>query len=661
MSGKLRYWAAGGMLLFLGFLSAIAPSRQQVFAAQSQKLLEGMLVEVADSLKGSPGRFAFRAEAGNVSPKTLQQWDKELDRWVADAKGQEPPLDLVIAADGKPLVLTWNGSERTVRLTTDGVVAERMLADFRSLLPPFVTILIAVVFGKTILALLIGVALGAFLYVGYSAPVHFVDAYLVGNILGDDFKLKILAFVLFLSMTVGIMSKCGGIDGMIELVRRFARTARSSQLVTWCMGLLIFFDDYANTIVVGSTMRPLTDRLRVSREKLAYIVDSTAAPVAGLSLLSTWVAYEITMFAPTLPEVTNAAGRAYTEAQGFQIFLETLPYRFYCILTLCMVVLTIVLRREFGPMLRAERRARHEGKPIEDDATPLVSAALTETKTKPGAPRRWWNGLIPIAVLLAVTIEEIWRTGREGAKASESLFDQVRGLLGKADSAHAIFVGSGCAAGVAALLAIGQRILTFAESLATSLKAIGALFFAVVILILAWSMGKVCSEEVGTAYYLVALTEGRLPALLLPTILFLLSCLISFSIGSSWSTMAILLPNVVVLAHGFGVDTDLGGPVLMVLTIGAVLEGSIFGDHCSPISDTTVLSSVSCASDHLHHVRTQAPYAMLVMIVSMVVGYLPMAFISPKLWPLSLIVGVTAITSFLLWRGRDPETAGPLR
>ena len=118
MSGKLRYWAAGGMLLFLGFLSAIAPSRQQVFAAQSQKLLEGMLVEVADSLKGSPGRFAFRAEAGNVSPKTLQQWDKELARWVADAKGQEPPLDLVIAADGKPLVLTWNGSERTVRLTT---------------------------------------------------------------------------------------------------------------------------------------------------------------------------------------------------------------------------------------------------------------------------------------------------------------------------------------------------------------------------------------------------------------------------------------------------------------------------------------------------------------------------------------------------------------
>lgn len=721
MSGKLRYWVAAGMLLFLVTLYVAAPAPEHVFEFQSKQLLQGLLEEyetgpggllrtlsvrgetayrareglaldaplpkdldAADlalvALDGRPFRFSFTTRVPEVTPATRARWQSIVTAWAAASKVLEltdtgPPLTFGFdpAADRRRVSL------RPPAISTDDLtqpldLPERvsLVADFRSLLPPFLTILMAVLLGRTILALSAGVLLGGFLYAHdltvaagqrsfydefLAAIGHITQSYVWGNVVSDDFQLKILLFTLLLSMAVGIMTKCGGIEGMIRLVRRFANGARSSQAVAWIMGLLVFFDDYANTIVVGSTMRPLTDRLRVSREKLAYIVDSTAAPVAGLSLLSTWVAYEISTFAPSLPEVTDASGRPFTEQQGFAVFLQTLPFRFYCILTLCMVALTIFLRREFGPMLHAERRARRHGKLIDDDAQPLVSKALTETRTKSGAPALWWNGLLPILTLLGVTIWQIWETGKGGLEGTNLGFlDNVRQVLKNAESTHAIFVGAAAAAALAAALAMAQRILSLWETLTTATKAVLALSFAVVILVLAWSMGDVCKDDLGTAYYLVALTKGRLPPLLLPALLFLLSCLIAFSIGSSWSTMAILLPNVVLLAHSFGQETTLGGPALMTLSIGAVLEGSIFGDHCSPISDTTVLSSVASASDHLHHVRTQIPYAVLVMMTSMIVGYLPVAFISPDLWPLSLILGVAVISAFLLLRGRDPES-----
>ncbi len=205
-------------------------------------------------------------------------------------------------------------------------------------------------------------------------------------------------------MAIGIMARSGGIQGMVDWISRYADGPVRTQLCAWLVGLLIFFDDYTNCVVVGSTMRPLTDRNRVSREKLAYIVDSTAAPVAGISVFSTWIAYEVSMFAPQLPEVTKPDGSPYAVADGFAVFIETLPLRFYCLFTLALVAMTVLMRREFGPMHKAERRARLEGKPSADDARPMSDGGLEDARPRDGSPQRGSNALVPVLLMMAVTL-----------------------------------------------------------------------------------------------------------------------------------------------------------------------------------------------------------------------------------------------------------------
>jgi Na+/H+ antiporter NhaC len=373
--------------------------------------------------------------------------------------------------------------------------------------------------------------------------------------------------------------------------------------------------------------------------------------------LSTWVAYEISQFAGQLPSVTGADGEPMRVEQGFAVFLQTLPFRFYCFLTLFFVVMTILMRREFGPMLSAEQRARRDGKVIADDAEPLVSKRLTEARPKEGTPRRARNAALPILSLVLVTIGTIFWTGWPEVQPEGGVFSLLRVVFENANSTRAILLGSASAMLLAMLMPVLSGICKLPESIATAWSSMFALSFAVIILILAWCIGYVC-EDLGTKYFLVALSEGNIAPALLPTLLFLISCLIAFSTGSSWTTMAILLPNVVLLSHQLGSATEIGGMMLMVLSIGAVLEGSIFGDHCSPISDTTVLSSVASASDHLHHVRTQAPYALVVMAVSILFGYLPVALLSPSAWPLSMLLGAAVLVLLLRFLGRDPEAAG---
>lgn len=689
MGGSMRYLLAGAILSLLALLFAVRPDEAGLIKVKSRPLvqsLHGKLAEIGRlvagsngqeppkgdhdlallALRGKPLELAFVAEV----PDAVSQdsaWRQGMERRIASS-----PL-FQIDPGGAPLTLEWRPEDRVLSLSLpmadvvsstdeDGVTQEPLvetgIPSFEGLVPPFLIILLAVLFARTIPALLAGVLLGAMLAVGPIEGLwHFARDYVWTRVLFEKASLKILGFVLMLAASIGIMTRSGGIEGMVELVKRLARSARSSQLVTWLMGLLIFFDDYANSIVVGSTMRPLTDRLRVSREKLAYIVDSTAAPVAGLALLSTWIVTEISYFEPTLRLVYDESGNAlYKGQEGFAIFLETIPFRFYCFLTLFMVSATILLKREFGPMLAAERRARHEGKPIADGARPMIDEALTKNQAKEHAPRLWWNGILPILTLVSVTVFEIWRTGASGAERGRPGFwAHVRAIIGNADSSWAIFLGASMSALLAAVLSMMHGIMRPLECLVTGIRSMRALFFALAILVLAWCIGFVC-EDLETNYYLIAMTEGGFRGELLPTILFLVSCLVAFATGSSWSTMAILLPNVVLLAHSqLGQGTEYGGHVLMVLSIGAVLEGSIFGDHCSPISDTTVLSSVGSGSDHLDHVRTQAPYALLVMLVTLAFGYLPVAYLSPELWPVSMLAGASFIAGFLLLLGRDPD------
>lgn len=527
-----------------------------------------------------------------------------------------------------------------------------------SLIPPLLAILLAFLTRRTILSLSLGVLMGAIIAVKGAGSANFFGGLvqllfgqiLWNEILNDSFHLYILGFVILLSSTVAVITRMGGIDGMVQSLVRFAKSSRSVQAVAYFLGLSIFFDDYANTIVVGNSCGPLFDKQKISRAKLAYIVDSTAAPVAGVAVLSTWVAYQISTFAPQLPTV------GMKESEGYSLFLETIPYRFYCLLAIFVVGLIIWLQRDFGPMLKAERAARGS------DGESFDGSAIDDERmeAKPGIRALARNGLLPLGTMIFGTALLIYLYGASTVHQAAEQGDAdsikavqeggglwLRTVLGASDSTKAIFVGSLCAFVLAVLLALGQRILSVGETIVTASKGVKVLFKdAVMVLILAWSIGAIC-VEVGTANYLVAMFQDLMSPQWLPIILFITACFVAFATGSSWTTMAILQPNVVLLAYQLGEQTEMGGHQLLVLSIGAVLEGAIFGDHCSPISDTTVLSSTASRCQHIEHVRTQAPYALMTAGVAITLAYLPVA-----LWGVSpyVCLGISAVALLIILR-----------
>jgi Na+/H+ antiporter NhaC len=476
----------------------------------------------------------------------------------------------------------------------------------------------------------------------------------------DQFRLEILVFIFGLVGAVGIMSRMGGVAGMLDQVRGAVRGVRSTQVFTVLMGFIIFFDDYANTILVGTTMRPLTDRWRISRERLAYLVDSTAAPVAGLSALSTWVAYEMSLYADQLP----AAG---IDQDAYIIFLRTIPFRFYSLFTLILVIVSAASGRSFGPMLRAERRARRgEVAPATSGsrgrAERISDLALRRTRMKEGLPARWWNAALPLGLVILLTVLLMLHYGNIEGRSPASLFelDYLRGtVLSNTQSARALAWAALAGFALALLLARGQRLLSWREGLAAGTGNFRAMLEAVGILILAWVMGYIC-ELMGTSQVLIAMASGRLEdmALLLPVFLFLTGAAVSFSTGSSWSTMAILLPNVVLLAARLGETTSLGAEGMLIVSIGAVLEGSIFGDHCSPISDTTILSSVASSCPHMAHVTTQIPYALASLAIALLAGYLPVMLGLAVGWSFLFGVPLIVLIVYLMGRPAGPAITG---
>ena len=528
-----------------------------------------------------------------------------------------------------------------------------------SLLPPLIAILFAMIFRRPLMALATGVLVGSVLEeLMQGAPLlaglgvgaaHVVTRYLPREFL-EPTRLQIAIFIVCMLALVGIMTRAGGIRGMMDRLARFASDARRSQIATFFIGLVVFFDHYASTILVGTTMRPLTDRFKVAREKLAYLVDSTAAPVAGLSIFSTWIAFEVSTFSVQLPEAGMAA------SQGYEIFLRTMPYRFYSLFTLFLVGLVVFTGKDFGPMLRAERRARR-GRLLRDGARPLVHESVAGLQPVEGAPHLARIALVPLATFLLVTILAILVRG--GAFSGTNIGSEI-GLSG---FTGVIFRGSGAAPLMIGAIAglVMASLLTWAAGMPreiprgawAGLRSMGA---AIVLLYLAWMIGAVC-HDLGTTSYLAVLLKEALNPLLLPVILFGLASLVAFATGSPWSTMTILLPLVVGIAFEAGKSTPIGGEGMLVVAIGAVLEGAIFGDHCSPISDTTVMSSIASGSDHVDHVRTQAPYAILAMVAALLFGYFPAVIVglSPIL---SLLLGFVGLTVFMRIYGRRPEASG---
>ena len=386
----------------------------------------------------------------------------DLDALVAGDGGPVAGgVDLtLVASDGWDAPGTWQLvvelPDRVLRPSAPWVPPSRS-----SLLPPLIAIALAIVLRKPVIALAIGVLAGTFLAgtregasvlaAAATAPVDFVHPYFTTELLSEA-RYQIIGFVVAMLAMIGVLSRSGGIQGLMDHVARLATTVKRTQVVTWILGLLVFFDDYTNTILCGATMRPLTDRFRISREKLSYLVDSTAAPVAGLMIVSTWIAFEVSTFQNQLP----AAGLLSTD--GYTVFLETLPYRFYCLLTLFFVGLVVLSGRDFGPMLTAERRARTKGQLLRPGGQPMVAEEGTAMETAPGVTPAAWRALVPLAAFLGVTVYQILNTGGafDGTVEDVLSVQGLKDVLGNASSSLALLQGST----LGLVLAVGIALVT---------------------------------------------------------------------------------------------------------------------------------------------------------------------------------------------------------
>ncbi|WP_373887489.1 Na+/H+ antiporter NhaC family protein [Desulfosporosinus nitroreducens] len=521
-----------------------------------------------------------------------------------------------------------------------------------TLLPPLLAIALAFFSKNVVLSLFLGALSGTFL-LSLQANIFsaFWDSFLllvskILNSLADPWNAGIILQVLVIGGVIALVGKMGGAKAIALSLAHKSKTPRSAQLVTFLMGIFIFFDDYANSLIVGPIMRPVTDKLRISREKLAFIVDSTAAPIAGIALISTWIGYEVGL-------IKDAYRSLGIEVNAYNIFVSTIPYRFYNILALTFIFFSALFLREFGPMLRAEVRARTTGKVLAADAKPMISSEATELEPKETTKLSVWNGIIPIAVLIVGAFLGFYFNGYHAIMGGDDpdlaqvlinaplSFVSIRETFGASDASVVLFQAAVFASIVAIGMGVIKRIFTLSEAIDTWIHGMKSLLITGVILLLAWSLSSVM-RELGTANYLVSKLSNTLPAFILPTIIFVLGAVISFATGTSYGTMGILMPLTIPLAHAISpVDS------YIIMNVGAVLTGAIFGDHCSPISDTTILSSMGSACDHIDHVKTQATYALTIAGISILFGYLLVGLGLKVYIVLPLAMGVTGLVLYL--------------
>jgi len=518
-----------------------------------------------------------------------------------------------------------------------------------SVLPPLLAVGLALWLRQIIPALFIGIWVGAwalndFTLVGLgvglleSFQVHIVSA------LANSDHAAVILFSAMIGGMVGLITRNGGLAGIVEFIVRFADSVRRASLATVALGMTIFFDDYANTLVVGNTMRPITDKHRISREKLAYLVDSTAAPIACLALVTTWIGYQVGLIRAALEEIPEL------ELNAYFVFLNAIPYSFYPLFALLLVIAVVWSGRDFGPMLKAEGRARHSG----EVAPPVTSKGLLEEDSgqldpPDDQPHRAANALVPIVVLVATVVIGLFISG-EG--------DSLRDIIGSADPYASLMWGSLLGVLAAALLSLGQGILDLGEATAAWFTGVRSMLLAIVILILAWGLSEI-TTALGTANYLSMLVGEHIHPGWMPALVFVLAAFTAFATGSSWGTMAILVPLMLPLTWTLmsGGEMDPAGHLhILYAVVAAILGGAVWGDHCSPISDTTILSSMASQCDHVEHVRTQLPYAMFAGLIALLVGAIPAGF-GVSLW-LLLPVGAGLLILGLRVLGRRVDSAG---
>ena len=497
-----------------------------------------------------------------------------------------------------------------------------MYATFWALIPPVVAIVLALITKEVYSSLFVGILVGGLFYSGFSFEgtiVHIFEDGIIG-VLSDSYNVGILVFLIILGAIVCLMNKAGGSAAFGRWASDHIKTRTGAQLATVALGVLIFIDDYFNCLTVGSVMRPVTDKHNISRAKLAYLIDATAAPICIIAPISSWA----------------AAVTGFVEGEdGLSLFISAIPYNFYALLTIVMMITIAVLNIDFGSMKIHEDNAK-KGDLFTTPDRPYGEATELEDTGK-GTVK---DLLIPIIALIICCVNGMIYTGGffEGA-------DFVT-AFSNSDASVGLAIGSAFALVITILLYVSRRVLGFKECMDCIPEGFKAMVPAIMILTFAWTL-KSMTDSLGAAEFVAALIKGSAAGIvnLLPAIIFVVGCLLAFATGTSWGTFGILIPIVV---DAFQATN----PTLMTIAISACMAGAVCGDHCSPISDTTIMASAGAQCNHVNHVSTQLPYAVSVAAISFIT-YIVAGFVQSA-W-ISLPVGVVLTLGYLLFMKKRTE------
>lgn len=447
-----------------------------------------------------------------------------------------------------------------------------------SILPPLLAIFLAIKTKHVYISLILGIWLGWTIIHSWNPVlglIHTLRALI--EVFKDEDNTQVILFSAMVGAIITFTQYSGGMKGFINWIvgKGIVRTRKSAGLLAWFLGFIIFIESSICVLVSGAVTRPIFDKLKISREKLSYILDSTSAPKCILLPLNAWGAFVIGLLATQGVE------------NPIRVLVSSIPFNFYAILALLIVLIVVLTEKDLGPMKKAEHRVRTENKLLRDGAKPLISTEVVAMEAKEGVPLRALNMILPVVTMVAMMPVVLLITGKgnlmEGSGSASVLWAVISGLV------------------VGAFAYRAQGIMKVKEITDIFMKGVGGLVPLASLMILAFAIGDTC-EALGTGPFVAQAAKSTLNPGVIPAVIFLVSCFIAFSTGTSWGTWAIMIPIAVPMINIIGLHTG--------LIIAAVLGGGVFGDHCSPISDTTIISSMASATDHIDHVRTQLPYAL---------------------------------------------------
>ena len=512
--------------------------------------------------------------------------------------------------------------------------ANRFVNTAWALLPPVVAIILALITKEVYSSLFIGILVGGLLYSGFSFEGTIVHVFSDGFIasVADSYNMGIIIFLIVLGALVAMMNKTGGSAAFGRWASKRIKTRVGAQLATILFGCLIFIDDYFNCLTVGSVMRPVTDKHKISRAKLAYLIDATAAPVCIIAPISSWAA-------------AVAGFVAEEEVSGFQLFLNAIPYNFYALLTILTMVALVVLKVDFGPMRVHERNAMEKGDLFTFDAESFANSSDDEANPK----GKVIDLVLPVVILIIACVIGMIYSGGFFDATSDAYHDFIVSFS-CSDASVGLVYGSFCTLIIAVIYFMIRRVISFKDCMSAIPEGFKAMVPAIMILACAWTL-KAMTDSLGAKEFIAGIVENTAGsfASFLPAIIFLVAVGLSFATGTSWGTFGILIPLVL---NVFPYES---GPI-SIIAISACMAGAVCGDHCSPISDTTIMASAGSQSNHINHVSTQLPYALMVAGVSFVsyiiAGFVPQVYIA---LPIAVVLMLATVVVLKVTVGRKAK------